>query len=160
MQILNTKQNFNCDDRGWVLLAELPFIDFLSDQDQRDESVIKSRFQPLWELGMSPEDSKNIARAVARFAREILTPTRQRRSDFPEWIRIFCQKKMIDDVNATISSLLSEQDKQQKEMVSDFAIGMIGGWGYFMIERSKDLLPYSLPAPQSYLHLYLYKEGE
>lgn len=160
MQTSNAKRNLNCDDTGWVLLAELPFTDFLSDQDQRDEPVIRSMFQTLRELGMSPEDTENIAWTVARFSREALTPTRQGRSEFPEWIRIFCQKKMIDDVNATISSRLSEQDRQQKQMVPDFAVGRIGGWGYFMIERGKDLLPCSSVVPQSYLHLYLYKEGE
>lgn len=160
MQTLNAKRNLNYNDTGWVILAELPFMDFLSDQDQTDGPVVTSMFQTLRELGMSPDDTENIAWTVARFSREALVPTRQGRLEFPEWIRIFCQKKMIDDVNATVSSRPSEQDKQQNQMLPDFAVGRIGGWGYFMIERGEDLRSDSSAISKSYIDLYLYKEGD
>jgi len=158
MQTSNTKRNFNCDDMEWVLLAEFSFTDFLLDQ--RDEPVVRSMFQTLRGSGMSAEDTENIARMVAGFAREALASTRQGRLEFPEWIRIFCQKKVIDDVKAAKSLRLSGQDKQQKQMDPNSAASGIGGWGYFMIERGEDLPPYSSAIPHNYIGLYLYKEGE
>ena len=162
MQISTVKRNFNCDDMGWVLLAELPFMDFLSDQDQKDEPVVRSMFQTLRELGMSLQEMENIALALARFAREALMPTTQGRSDFPEWIRIFCQKKMIGDANSAKTSrpYHTEQGNKQKQIFPDSGANTVGGWGYFMIERGEDLPPYSSAIPHNYIGLYLYKEGE
>ena len=160
MQTSNTKRNFNWDDMGWVLLVELPFMDFLSDP--RDEPVVGSMFQTLQELSISREKTENIARTVAGFAREALMSTLQGRLEFPEWIRIFCQKKMIDDANSakTSRSCRAEQDNKQKQIFPDSGANTVGGWGYFMIERGEDLPPYSSAIPHNYIDLYLYKEGE
>jgi hypothetical protein len=160
MQTSNAKGNFNYDDTGWVLLAEIPFMDFLSDQDQRDKPVVSSMLQTLLELGMSREDMENIARTLAGFARKALVRTKQRGLEFPARIRIFCQKKMINDANSAKSARPPEQVKKQRQMFPDFGVSRIGGCGCFMLERGEDLRSASDAIPRSCIDLYLYKEGD
>jgi hypothetical protein len=153
MQTSNAKQNFSSDDPVWVLLAELSLRDFLSDHDRREEPAAGFLFQALRELGMSPECMEGIARTLAGFARELVR-TDQGRLEVPGRIRIFCQKKMIDDTNSAKSSrpYHTGQVKEQKQIFPEPGANMIGGWGYFIIERGTDLPPNSID-------LYLYKEG-
>lgn len=158
MQTSNNKRNFNCDDTAWILLAELPFMDFLLDQDQRDEPVVNFLIQMLQELGMSAEDMENIARTLAGSVRESLVRTKQKELEFPVRIRVFCQKKMIDDAKSVNSSQPGEQGK--KQMLPDCRVGRIGGWGCFMIERGEDFRSDFYRIRESYIDLYLYKEGD
>ena len=149
MQASNANQNFSSGDPEWVLLAELSLGDFLPDHDRREGPVAGFLFQITRELGMSPEYVENIARTLAGFAIEALARTKQERLEVPGRIRIFCQKKIMGDANAEKPSRLSEQDKQQKQILPDSRASRIGGWGYFSIERAGNSVD-----------LYLYKEGE
>ena len=162
MQISNDKQDFRSDNPVWVLLAELLFSDFLSDHGRKDGLMARLMFQTIQEFGMSPECMKNITRTLAGFAQEALAHQKQERLEFPGRIRIFCQKKMIEDANAasTSGSDHLEQRKKQKQIFPDCEASKIGGWGYFMIERGEDLPPYSSGIPHNFIDLYLYKEGE
>ena len=110
---------------------------------------------------MLPECTENIARTLAGFAKEALVRTKQGRLEFPGYIRIFCQKKIIDDANSEKTSrpYHTEQGKKQKQIFPDSGANTVGGWGYFMIERGEDLPPYSSAIPHNYIDLYLYKEG-
>jgi hypothetical protein len=161
MQTSNAKQNFRSDDPVWVLHAELSLRDFLSDYDRRDGPTVGLLIQTARELGMLPECTENIAGTLAGFAKEALVRTKQGRLEFPGRIRIFCQKKMIDDANSakTSRSCRAEQDNKQKQIFPDSGANTVGGWGYFMIERGEDLPPYSSAIPHNYIDLYLYKEG-
>ena len=162
MQTSNAKRHSSSEDPVWVLFAELSLRDFLWDQDRRDESAAGALFQKLRELGMSPDCMENIAKTLARFAKEALVRTKQGRLEFPGGIRIFCQKKIIDDANAEKSSrpYSTEQGTKQKQIFPDSGTNPIGGWGYFMIERGEDLPPDSSTPPHYDIALYLYKEGE
>ncbi len=162
MQTSNAKQNFRSDDPVWILLAELPLRDFLLDRDWKDESTAGYLFQTARELGMSPECMENIAGTVTEFAEEALVRYKQEGSEFPGRIRIFCQKKIIDDANSEKTSrpYHTEQGKKQKQIFPDSGANTVGGWGYFMIERGEDLPPYSSALSHNYIGLYLYKEGE
>jgi hypothetical protein len=157
MQTLNANQNFRSKDPVWILLAELSLRDFLSDHDRRDGPTAGLLFQTARELGMSPECMENIARSLAGFAKEALVRTKHGGLEFPGWIRIFCQKKIMDDEKSAKTSRPPKQDKQQNQVFPDSGGG---GWGYFIIERGEDLPPYSSAIPQSYIDLYLYKEGK
>jgi len=145
MQTSNAKQTFRPDAPIWVLLAELSLGDFLSDHDRREEPTLGFLFQTAQELEMSPECMENIAGTLAGFAKESLTRYEEGRLEFPGRIRIFCQKKMIDDANTAKTYSKAHT---------------IGGWGYFMIERGEDLPPDSSATPHNDIDLYLYKEGE
>jgi hypothetical protein len=162
MQTTNAKQDFNSDDPIWVLLAELSFIDVLPDQDRREEPVVRSLFQTLQELGMSPESMNNIARTLAEFAKEASVHTKQGKLDFPGPIRILCQKKMIDDEGSVKTSqpYNIEQGKKQNQIFSEIGTKRTGGWGFFIIERGEDLRSDPSAVSKSYIDLYLYKEGD
>ena len=111
---------------------------------------------------MSPECMENIARTLVGFAKEALARYKQERLEFPGRIRIFCQKKIMDDANSAKTSrpYHTEQCRKQKQIFPDSGANTVGGWGYFMIERGEDLPPYSSAIPRNSIDLYLYKEGE
>jgi hypothetical protein len=145
MQTSNAKQTFRDDDPVWVLLAELSLGAFLSDHDRREEPTAGFLFQTAQELVISPECMENMTRTLAGFAKEALTRYEQWRLEFPGRIRIFCQKKMIDDASSANAYSGAHT---------------IGGWGYFMIERGEDLPPDPSATPHHDIDVYLYKEGE
>ena len=162
MQTSNAKEDFGSSDPIWVLLAELSFRDFLSDQDRKDGLIAGLMFQTMREFGLPPESMETITRMLAGFAQEALAHQKQERREFPGGIRIFCQKKIIEDANVASASGPDriEQGKKQKLSFPDREASKIGGWGYFMIERGEDVPPYSSGISQNSIDLYLYKEGD
>lgn len=118
--------------------------------------------QTIQEFSMPPECMENITRMLAGFAQEALAHQKQERLEFPARVRIFCQKKMIEDANAVSASPPDQRErgKKQKQILPDCEASKIGGWGYFMIERGEDLPPYSAGVPHGSIDLYLYTEGE
>jgi hypothetical protein len=159
MQTINANQNSSSYDPVWVLLAELPLVVFLSDQDWMDEPGVRFLFQTLRELGMSPESVENTTGMLAEFVKEALAYTRQGRLESSGRIRILCPKKIIDDASSAKTSRPPEPGKKQKQGFPDSRANIIGGWGYFMIERGEDLPPEPSAIPHNYIDLYLYKEG-
>jgi hypothetical protein len=158
MHISNAKQNSRSDDPVWHLIAEFSLQDFLSGYDRRVETAAGSLFQLLQELGMSPEFVENIARTLAGFVKEVLERDKQERQESPGRIQIFCQKKILDDVNPVKTSATDRniQGKKHTQSFPDSETNMIGGWGYFMIERGENLP--SSATPQICVDLYIYKE--
>ena len=162
MQTSNTKQNFNCDDPVWILLAELSFSDCLSNHERKDGLMARLMFQTIQEFGMPPECTENVTRTLAGFAQGALAHQQQERLEFPARVRIFCQKKMIEDANYASASRPDrmERGKKQKQIFPHCEASQIGGLGYFMIERGEDPPPYSAGMPHNSIDLYLYTEGE
>jgi len=162
METSNAEQNFRSADPVWVLLAELSLGDFLFDHDRRDEPTAGYLFQTARELGMSPECMENIAGTVTEFAKEALGRYKEEGPEFPGHIRIFCQKKIIDDANSEKTSrpYHTEQGKKQKQIFPDSGANTVGGWGYFSIERGGNVPTGSSLSSGNSIDLYLYKEGE
>jgi len=163
MQTSNTNQIFWPNDPVWVLLGELPLRDFLSDHDRRDGPMAGYLFQTVRELGMSPECMKSIARTLAGFAKEAFAHHKQGRPEIPGRIRIFCQKKIIDDVNpghSTSRSYHAGKVMEHAQMILDSGMKMNGGWGYFLIERGGNVSTESSASSWNSVDLYLYKEGD
>jgi hypothetical protein len=161
MQTSNAKENFSSDDPVWVLLAELLFSDFLSDHDRKDGLMAGLMFQMGQELGMPLACVENIAMLVTEFAKESPVDYKQEGSEFPPRIRIFCQKKIIEDANAArATSQLdhTEQAMEHSPMILDFGTKMNGGWGCFLIERGGNVSDASLSS-HYLVDLYLYREG-
>lgn len=162
MQTSNANQTFNSGDPVWVLLSELSLRDFLSDHDRRGMPAAGYLFKMVRELGMSPECMENITRTLAGFAKEALLGYKPGRVELAGRIRIFCQKKMIEDANSAKPSSPhhTEQHKRPEQIFPDSGVNPIGGWGYFMIERGGDFPTDSSIIPHSDIDLYLYREGE
>jgi hypothetical protein len=78
--------------------------------------------------------------------------------EFPARIRIFCQKKIIDDANAartTSRPYHTEPAMEHSPMILDFGTKMNGGWGCFLIQRGANVSDDS----HYVVDLYLYREG-
>lgn len=148
--------------RYGLSLTEHSLGDFLSCDDWRDEPTAVYLFPTLRELGIPVECMENIARTLTGFAEGALVRTNQAGLEFHGRIRIFWQKKTMDEANAvkTHRPDPSKQDKKQKQILPNSGVNTIGGWGYFIIERGEDLLPDSSAIPHNCIDLYLYKEGE
>ena len=142
MQTSNPNQNFRSKDPVWVLLAKLSFSDCLSAQGRGEEPAAGFLFQSLRELGMSPEGMESIAGKLAGFAKEARARAGQGRLGFPGQIRIFCQKKMIEDANAAKLSRAyrTEQAIKDEQISPDPGANKMGGWGYFTIEKGGTFL--------------------
>ena len=105
---------------------------------------------------------ENITRTLAEFAREASLRTRQGNLEFPGRIRIFCQKRRIDEANAAkpLEPSQAEPGKELRQMISDSTLKGIPGWGYFMIARVEVLPLDSSAIPHGCMDLYLFKERE
>lgn len=162
MQTLNAKQNFRSEDPVWVLLAELSLGDFLSEHDRRDEPTAGLLFQMVRELGMPLECVESIALLVTEFAKESPVYDKQEGSEFPARIRIFCQKKVIDDANAahaTSRPYPTEQAMEHPPLILDSGTKMNGGWGCFLIKRGCNVCDDATLSSHHLVDLYLYREG-
>jgi hypothetical protein len=162
METSIVNQNFSADNPSWVLLAELSLEDFLSDPKLGEELTSGYLFQTVQELGVSAECIENIAEMLAGLDKEASVHTKKEKPGFSRQMRIFCQKKIVDDAKLARTSRPShtEQPKKQKQDFPDSKANTIGGWGYFMIERAEDPAPGSSAIPHNSIDLYLYKEGE
>lgn len=162
MPTSNAKQNFKSNDPEWVLLVDLSLGVFLSEQDRSDEPTAGYLFQMVRELGMPLECVENIAMLVTEFAKESPVHYKQEGLEFPAQIRIFCQKKIIDDVNAaraTSQLYHTEQAMDHSRMILDFGTQMNGGWGCFFIKRGGNVSDIASLSSHHFVDLYLYREG-
>lgn len=163
MQTPNAQQNFKSNDPAWVLLAEFSLGDFLSDHNRRDEPTAGYLSQMVRELGMPLECVETIARLVTEFAKESPVHDKQEEMEFPGRIRIFCQKKIIDDANVARATSRSYHTERAMEhslpMILDFGMKMSGGWGCFLIKRGSNVSGDASLSSHHVDDLYLYREG-
>jgi hypothetical protein len=164
MRISNANQYSTPDNLVWYFLAEFSLSKFLSDSYRGDELTVGLLFQTMRELGMPLECVKNIAMLVNEFAKESPAHYKQEVVEFPAWIRIFCQKKIIDEANAaraTAQPYHAEQATKHSPMIPDTGMKMKGGWGCFLIERGGGGSSTGASGGLwNSVDLYLYKEGE
>ena len=162
MQILNANQYSRSDDPVWFFLAEFLLSDFFVDHDRKDELTGGLLFQAVRELGMPPEWVENIEMTLAEFANKALIHFKQGGLEQPGRIRVFCQKKIIDDANfarAALSSYQQEQAVEHAQRILDSGTNLNRGWGYFIIDRSGSDAG-SSEKSSLLVDLYLYQEGE
>lgn len=133
----------------------------MPDDGKGDKLTAFLLFQPLRELGIQPERIKNIEMTLAGFAKEALLRFKGARSELPGHLRVFCQKKMLDDANSANNSRpdSTKHTMERTPILYYSDTTMSGGWGYFIIGRSGHSAGSS---ERSYpiVDLYLYKEGE
>jgi hypothetical protein len=162
MPTSNAKQNSRSEDLVWVLLAELSVRDFLSDHDRKEKSKAGYLFQTVRELGMPLGCVQDIAMLVTEFTKESPVHDEQEGLEFPGRIRIFCQKKIIDDANAartTSRPYHTEQPMEPSPMILDVGAKMDGGWGCFLLRRGGNVSDDASLRSDHFVDLYLYREG-
>jgi len=159
---INANQNFGSDDSIWYFLAEFSLSEFLLDRDRSDELTVGVLRQVVQELGILPECVENIEMTLAGFATEALVRFQQGGLELPGRVRLFCQKKIIDDVNSGSAAARpnhTEQVMEHAQMILDSSTKMNGGWGYFLIKRGSNVSTGSPTRSWNSVDLYLYKEG-
>lgn len=114
------------------------------------------------EFGMPLECVETIARLVTEFDKGSPGHDKQEGLEFPERIRIFCQKKIMDNANAVRASSRTYHTEQAIEhslMIPDFGAKMDGGWGCFLIKRGSNVSGAASLRSHHFVDLYLYREG-
>jgi hypothetical protein len=157
----NTNNKYQSDDPAWYYLAEYSLSALMPDQDVKDEFTSGQLFQTMREMGLSMDFMNSIELTLKSFAKEALANFKQGRLELPERVRIFCQKKMVEDARVAITSGFSqiEHTLENESIIRHFETNMGGGWGYFLIERRGYLTGSSAYSSNS-VDLYLYKEGK
>jgi hypothetical protein len=117
---------------GWVLLGEYSPAELLLDLEKSEEISGRLLTQMAGDLRLPVECVQSIARIMNSIFVQPHTQSRTRRGDSPGRIRIFCQKKMM-------------------------GWELKGGWGYFVVEPSRDASPGDCLAPL--YDIYIYEEG-
>jgi len=162
MQTSHANQESRSKDLVWYLLGEYPLSEFLSDLDKGCELMDGSLLHTMRELGISLEYLENIGKTLRGFANEVLMHFIQGSSELSVHIRVFCQKKIIDNVNYAKTSRLynAEESMEHAQIIHPSSTKMNGGWGYFLIERGGNVSTGSCVSARNSVDLYLYKEGE
>jgi hypothetical protein len=162
MQTSNADQESRSKDSEWVLLGECSLSKFLLDPENGDQITAGPLSQIVRELGIPVKGVENIETTLRSFAREALAHFKPGKVELPGRIRIFCQKKMIDDANSVKISRLDnvEQAMEHAQIIHPSGTKMNEGWGYYVIERGRDFA--SIPCKEScrVVELYVYKEGK
>jgi hypothetical protein len=135
MQTSNAEQGSRSINIVWYLLGEYSLSNFILDPEKGDAITTGLLSQMVQGMGIPDQYVEHIERTLSSFARKVLAHFKQDWVELPGRIRIFCQQKMVDEE-------------------------MHGGWGYFVIERSRDPSTCDAPATPHFIDLYLYKEGE
>jgi hypothetical protein len=157
----NLNQNLNSNDATWYLLTECSLVEFVSEIDRGDELKSRLLFQRIRELDIPSRCVNKIEMTLTGFAREALIHSKQAGLELQGRIRVFCQKKLIDDPNIAKTSRPSHTGRtmQPVQMIHHPVTRMDGGWGYFLIERGgNDCADFPLSS-YHLVDLYLYKEG-
>jgi hypothetical protein len=130
------KSNTNQGERSfgfeWFLLGEYPLSTFLPINEKDELGVGKLLSHAIQEWGLPVECVQNIEQIGKDILVEALSHRKSKRADLPGRIRVFIQMKKI-----------GQEIK--------------GGWGYFVIEPSRDTSSGDCFEPL--YHIYIYEEG-
>lgn len=152
-----TNRKSRSTDPEWHLLFVFSIQDLLTDIERKSETATLSLFRFLNYLGVSPDLVENIPKTIAGFAKKAEMHDEQETRNTPEQIRIFCQKKLLNEAIPTDFPMENLGIKDQAQNFSNIKADRLGGWGYFIIERSeKD--PSSSPNRNIFIDLFIYKE--
>jgi hypothetical protein len=132
MKSSNTQQESRSKDSTWYLLGEYSLRELLPDLEKGDKLAAGMLSEMVRELAIAMDGVEDIGMTLRSFAREALLHFKQGNLESAERMRIFCQKKMIN-----------QETK--------------GGWGYFVIERARDAS--SSDCIERLYDFYIYEEG-
>jgi hypothetical protein len=135
MQTPNTKKESRSKDSTWYLLGEYSLRELLLDLEKGNKIAAGMLPEMVRELAIPMDVVDNIGITLRSFAREALVHFKQPNLESAGRMRIFCQKKMINQE-------------------------MKGGWGYFVIERSRDASSSDSTEFQRLIDVFFYEEPE
>jgi hypothetical protein len=122
------------DDPKWVFLSEYLVSGFIAEEIGSEPGV-GLLLKTVQDFGIPPACLLEIEKTLTGFTQETIVQINQGRSGLPVTIRLFCQKRMMEEKAN-------------------------GGWGYFFIERGGEYPAGSSANAHNLVDLYLYKEGE
>jgi hypothetical protein len=159
MQTTNGHLNSRTTDREWHFLGEYPPNELMIEMDIQDQT--SALFQTIRNMGLHPEHLSNLASNLIEFAKEAMEHLNQEGSESPVYIRLFCQKTTMEEINSAKSSsqFTEEQTSEPSHIIRHFGAGIDGGWGYFLIKRGGNESEDAYPRSQYFIDLYLYREG-
>ena len=114
MQTYNPDQGSRSKDLEWYLLEEFSLGDFSPAPERGGKITAELLSHTAGDLDKPAECVDHSEMTLKSLVREALVYFRPGREELPARIRVFCQQKVIN-----------EEIK--------------GGWGYFVIERSRDV---------------------
>ena len=135
MHTTNDSQESKRKSLVWYLLGEYSLSEYLPNLGKGDRSAAQQLSQMVRKLGMPVEWVENIEMVLRSLSKEALAHSPHGKVELCGQIRIFCQKKRVDE-------------------------DMKGGWGYFVIERSTGVSTIDCTGPHHLIDFYFYKEGE
>jgi hypothetical protein len=135
MQTSNANQVSRSKNYGWYLLGEYSLVNLSADAENNDQRTGGLLFKTVREMGIPLDRIEPVEMALNSFTREALRRIQLERDEHPVQIRIYCQKKIIDEE-------------------------MKGGWGYFMIIKPKDASFQDDLESQDVIDFYIYEEGQ
>jgi hypothetical protein len=161
MQTSNDTLNSRSTDPEWCFLGEHPLNELMVETDNRDRTNTRLLFQTIRDLGIPPECLNNIERTLTGFAKEAMARLNQGRLESPVYIRLFCQKKTVEDVNSakSASQFNAELTIEPNQIIHQPDAGINGGWGCFLIKRGRNDSEDASPSSHYFVDLYLYREG-
>jgi hypothetical protein len=114
------------------------------------------------EPAIPPDYAENIARAFTGVIKDSFAQLKQGEVEIAGRVRVFCQKKILDDLHTARASLPpfdTDQTTHQEQMVLQSGPKMYAGWGYYVIERG--IGPICAPKTETghVIELYIYQEG-
>jgi len=141
MQTINGNQKIPMDDPTWYPLAELSLDALVLDAERIADFTAEPLIHAMQALSLPPEYLKRIEGTITEAIKGVERPLNHCEQRSPVRICLFCKKELMDSV---------QQSGDQ----------MNGGWGYYLIERNRDLLNGRCKKLCYMLEVYLYNEGE
>ncbi len=149
-------------DLLWYLLAEYSLSEFMSDKETGNVLMAGSLLQTIRDLGIPPECLNRIERTLIDFVKQTTVRLQQGKRGLPIVIRLFYGKKVITSGNKaqTASDPQAKQTIEPTQMIHPADTNIFSGWGFFIIERTRDITAGSAVDSPKFIDLFLYKEGE
>ena len=141
MQEENDTHKLIFEDSTWSSVAEFSPGDNFKDEEEAAVLMVSPLFQTIRRLGLPPEYLKRIEGTVSETASGARRQSHPCLQDLPIRIRLFCTNKTLDRLYHSGGQVN-------------------GGWGYYVIERSRDLPNASCRDLCRVVEIYLYREGE
>jgi hypothetical protein len=141
MQTANDYREFKNNDPIWYFIAEYSLNEVARDENLEPGLMAGSLYQTIRDLGVPTDCLSKIEGTITGTAREAMSHINYSSPNLPVHIRLFCQRKTIDGER-------------------HFGDQMKGGWGYFLIEKGRDIPASSHEKSYCVAELYLYREGE
>lgn len=123
-------QKSGSNDPRWDCLAEYALSGITPGEEAGDALTAGPLFQPVQDLGIPSESLTRIEKALIEFVKQKSNHFEQ--DKIPIVIRLFYGKKTIK----------------------------FGSWGFFIIDRSRELSTSSTADSPNFIDLFLYQEGE